>query len=169
MKNISNLTMAFFATVTLSLVGCGSGGLVSVSGNVTANDQPVAGVRVVFSPKGTAENPNPGHWSQGLTNAKGEFTLVNRNKKNGAVVGVHGVTFQFDDADPDEMEELRDALDEVREEGSKEEFDEVKKRIDEIKQLEKNRPSFSEDFSIEFTVPEGGTKEANFAVSPTKN
>ena len=169
MKNITNLAVAFFATVTLLFVGCGSGGLVPVSGKVTANDQPLAGVRVVFSPKGTADNPNPGHWSQGLTNAQGEFTLKNRNKKDGAVVGIHGVSFQYDDFDPDAMEGLQEELEETKEEGSREEFDDVRKRIDELKQLSKNRPSFSEDFAIEFTVSEGGTKEANFAVSATRN
>lgn len=169
MKNFTNFIAAFFATATLLLVGCGSENLVSVSGKVTADDKPLAGVRVIFSPHPSEENPKPGVWSHGLTNDQGEFTLVNRNKKDGAFAGVHAVSFEYDDVDADEMGDLADALEDAKDEGTKEEADEINKRIDEIKQLAKGRPTFSEDFSIEFTVPAGGTKEANFKVSPTKN
>ena len=170
MKHISNLTLSLFAAAFLLLVGCGGGeSLAPVSGKVTADGQPLAGVRVVFNPLATSDNLNPGTWSSGLTDAQGEFTLVNRNKKNGAAICTHAVTFEYDDLDADAMEELEEDMEEAQEEGLKADYDAAKKELEELKKMAKNRPKFSEDFEIQFVVPKGGTTEANFDVSATSN
>jgi len=164
MRKHTSLVVSLFSVVFLSLVGCGGNNFsnVSVSGKVTSDGAPVPGIRVVFTPEPSNGNNNPGPWSMGLTNEQGEYSLTDRYGKKGAVAGVHGVSFGYDDIDEDD-DELREDLEEARgEDGSKEEFEEVRKRIAEIEQKKKGRPRVHDDFSIEFTVPEGGTTEANF-------
>jgi hypothetical protein len=168
MKNISKLAFAFFGTASLLLVGCGgSDGLVPVSGKVTVDGQPLAGVRVVFNPLATSDNLSPGTWSSGLTNAEGEFTLVNKNRKEGAVIGSHAVQFEYDDVDADAMEDLKDDLELAKEEGSKADAAALLEEKKNIERLQKTRPRFSENFEMKFTVPDAGTKDANFEVSAT--
>ena len=165
MNDITKLAVALFATTSLTLVGCGGSdrSFSPVSGKVTSDGAPVAAIRVVFTPEPTDGNNSPGPWSMGLTNAQGEYTLESRHGKDGAVPGPHGVSFEYDDMSGDAEEELLDDLEEARgEDGSKEEVDEVRKRMAELKQKQKGRPRVSDEFSIEFVVPQGGTTEANF-------
>ena len=90
---------------TLLLGGCGGGGPVyaPVSGTVTLDGKPFGDGVVVFLPKATATNPNPGRSSAGETDAQGRFVLKTDELKNGAVVGKHlvkissrGPVMQFD-------------------------------------------------------------------------
>ena len=87
--------------------GCGGGGpkYAPVSGVVTLDGKPFNDGVVVFLPKATSENPNPGRSSAGETNDKGQFVLKTDDLKNGAVVGKHlvkistrGPVMQFDPA-----------------------------------------------------------------------
>jgi hypothetical protein len=99
----------------------------------------------------------------GLTDEKGEYSLTDRYGKKGTVAGKHGVSFGYDDIGIDEEQGLLEDLEEAKgEDGSKAEFDEVKKQIAELRQKKKTRPRVHDDFSVQVTVPEGGTTEANF-------
>ena len=164
------LAVVLVATATLSFIGCGGDGfkIAKVSGKVTSNGQPVPGIRVIFNPRLTPDTAISGPWSSGTTNDQGEFTLVTRYDKPGAVVAVHDVSFAYADVDAEELEELRDELEEAQSEGEKEEFERIKKRIEKVKGLLKGRPAISEDLMMEFEVPSGGTTEANFDVSEDK-
>jgi hypothetical protein len=80
------LILAFLAS------GCGdSHSSAPVSGKVTANGQPLAGVVVTFEPVGGGV----GQGSSGTTDASGSYTLqFVDNDQPGAALGKHQVTFQ---------------------------------------------------------------------------
>ncbi|MFT5301507.1 MAG: hypothetical protein ACI87E_003569 [Mariniblastus sp.] len=162
MKNITNLAVAFFATAILSLVGCGGDfSTAPVSGKVTFDGRPVDGIRLVFSPMPNEANTDPGPWSTAVTNSEGEYTLMTRHKEEGAAVGKHTVVFEFDDSE--DMEGLRDELEDAgSDDGSKAEFEAVKKRIADFKARQKARPRVSDLYSDFFEVKAGGMNEANF-------
>jgi hypothetical protein len=73
----------------LSCSGCGNGeNVVSVSGKVTHNDKPVAGMVVSFVPQATTASGV----STGTTDADGKYSLtVFKTGQGGAVVGTHKV------------------------------------------------------------------------------
>ena len=72
--------------------GCGSGHP-SVSGKITLDGQPAEGVKVLFSPISTKENPFPGPYAEGKTDAEGNYTLVTRDGVEGATQGKNIVEF----------------------------------------------------------------------------
>jgi hypothetical protein len=164
MKKISKLAVAFLAMSTLAWVGCNSTpySLAPVSGKVTSKDQPVSGLRIIFTPLPNAANTDPGPWSTAVTNAQGEFSLETRHNKNGAAVGNHTVSFEYEDAGASDLDELNEDLAAAEEDGSDEEAAAIRKQIADIEQQAMNRPRIAEDFTLEFTVPPGGTKKANF-------
>jgi hypothetical protein len=93
--------------VILVAGGCGGGGptYAPVSGTLTLDGKPYGDGVVVFLPKATSTNPNPGRSSAGETDEKGHFVLKTDDLKNGAVVGKHlvkistrGPVMQFDAA-----------------------------------------------------------------------
>lgn len=161
MKDMTKL-VAFFAMATLSLVGCGSSdySIAPVSGKVTHQGAPVPDLRVVFTPMPNKANKDPGPWSWAKTNDQGEFTLETRHKKAGAAVGRHTVSFEYEDAE--DMEELQIDLDDAREEGTKQEVEAIRKRIEAYRQKRQSRPRIAEDYTLYFQVPPGGSTEANF-------
>ena len=164
MKDITAWGIAFLAMASLFFSGCDKNNFsnVPVSGKVTCDGAPVAGIRVVFTPEPTAETNIPGPWATGLTNDQGEYSLTDRYKNKGAVAGEHSVMFTYDDTDED-SEDLEDDLDEARgEEGSAEEVAAVRQQLAEMKAKQKGRPKVNDDFFMKVTVPEGGTTEANF-------
>ena len=78
--------------VGLAAAGCGGGPTIApVSGKVTLDGKPYRDAVVSFQPVGSKDSPNPGRGSAGVTNDKGEFTLLYDGQKNGAVVGPHRV------------------------------------------------------------------------------
>jgi len=88
------------AAVPLAFVcvasGCGGGQgykAAPVSGTVTIDGNPVAGIVVTFQPVGAGQTPGPG--STGKTDENGKFTLrfATQDRKPGAVVGKHRVSF----------------------------------------------------------------------------
>lgn len=76
---------AFLAAVSL-IVGCGGPDLVSVSGTVTLDDEPLPGAFVTFEPL----RSDLGLASTGVTNEAGEYTL-SCGDRPGAVSGTHRV------------------------------------------------------------------------------
>ena len=162
MKNISKLAFALIATAALSFVGCGGSAFSTapVSGKVTSDGKPVASLRVVFTPMPNESNTDPGPWSTAVTNAQGEYTLETRYKKKGASVGKHTVSFEFED--PEDMDGLEDDLDAAQEDGDKDEFEAVQKRIADFKTRQQGRPRVSEDYTVIIEVQAGGTTTADF-------
>ena len=73
--------------------GCGGGESVApVSGRVTLDGQPAAGVHVGFQPLAVGDNKNPGGGSYAITDADGRYTLrLVESDRPGAVVGKHRV------------------------------------------------------------------------------
>ena len=75
----------------LCLFGCSNGDrppLGLVTGTISVDGKPTAGVGVIFSTKGFRS-------SSGITNEKGEYELTYLKDVNGAVVGDHSVRIKF--------------------------------------------------------------------------
>ena len=159
MSNFSNLTIALFGLAILSISGCGDSSIAPVSGKVTVNGKPVAGIRLVFSPKLRSEG-DPGPWSSGLTNTEGEFTLKTRYENVGAVIGEHTVAFVYDDIG--NIDTFKELFREARQEGDKAAMAAAKKDIEDFQARQKTRPKSSGDYTEDFEVPPGGTNQANF-------
>jgi len=105
---IAIFTVAAFSVS--SFVGCSGGnGMVPVSGVVTVDDQPVAGLTVTFFPEPAEGNNAPGPFSTGVTDSNGKFTLTNRYGVTGAMAWRHRVSFEYDDVDPEAMDAARDS------------------------------------------------------------
>jgi hypothetical protein len=89
---MGRLRLALLAATAgiVCVVGCDGGGrYVPVSGVVTLDGKPYGEAVVVFAPKATEGNPNPGRSSAGETDANGKFVLKTDDLKEGAVVGKH--------------------------------------------------------------------------------
>jgi hypothetical protein len=82
-------------TLVLGLcMGCSSEyQFAPVSGRVTLNGQPLAGVTVDFQPMGTTRNQEPGPGSTAITDQDGRFVLHSQldPSRKGAIVGQHQV------------------------------------------------------------------------------
>lgn len=113
--------------------------VVSVSGVVTINGKPVKDVRVAFQPTDmTKLNPGPG--SVGITDEEGRYSLKAIGLgTNGAVVGEHTVMFSY-----------------------------VWEGTDDPKPADAGPPIPGKyrKQPIKFNVPESGTQEANFDLTP---
>ena len=169
MKKIANLIAASLAIMILTFVGCSGTdfSIAPVSGKITNNGEPVPNLRVVFTPMPNEANTDPGPWSTAVTDAQGMYQLKTRYKKNGAAVGKHTVSFEFED--PEDMEGLQDDLDAAMgEEGSKEEVAAVKKRIADFRARQASRPRVTEDMTMYCEITKGGTEEANFDLAEVK-
>lgn len=82
----------------LLVVGCGKSSefpLAPVSGTVTQNGNPLAGVNVMFMPESGKGAP-----SGGLTDASGKFSLQYNNGQSGAVLGQHRVVISVPGEEP---------------------------------------------------------------------
>lgn len=167
MRNIIKFAVVLLAAATLTFMGCSGKGLAPVSGKVTFDGEPVAGITVVFLPRAEEGSAIQGPWSSGLTNAQGEYSLVTRHDERGAMIAVHDVSFSYDDAK--NLGELRADLDDAKAVGEKEEYERIKKEIAEEIIAAKSRFAISEELSRELTVPSGGSTEANFEVSREKS
>ena len=78
-----------FALATLTLIGCsGDSGpeLAEVTGTVTLDGSPVAGVNLQFTPE--SEDGSP---SYGVTDADGQYELLYSIDRSGAMPGKHRV------------------------------------------------------------------------------
>ncbi|MEM7811635.1 MAG: hypothetical protein AAF532_09180 [Planctomycetota bacterium] len=115
-----------------------------VSGTVTVNGGPAVGVTVLFKPKPTDDSMISGTTSRGVTDESGKYTLrvTAGNPRPVAVVGEHEVLLTGRELFNEE--DLKTTL---------EEGIEVTKVI-----FDDNQKSHS------FTVPPGGTSEADFTI-----
>lgn len=87
------LRRLFALVLPLALLGCGGTKVAPVSGTITLDGKPLPKVYVNFQPIGTANNPNPGSGSYGVTDEQGRFTLkLVENGQPGAVIGEHRVS-----------------------------------------------------------------------------
>ena len=129
------------AALCLAAAGCGGRGydVAPVSGTVTLDQRPVAGVHVGFQPMAPdEEHLRPGPGSYGTTDENGRFRLeVVEPAQPGAVVGRHRVRFAL-------SEEMPAVEDDVG---------------------QPTKPRLADRFldgSITFDVPRGGTDHADF-------
>lgn len=125
------------------IVGCGDSRLVPVSGTVTLDGKPTADIIVHFQPSaGNVADLQFSPSSRGATDSKGRYELKTFDGA-GAIVGEHVVTLVCRDPNNAEQDPFDDSG------------------------MEKPRqfklPPKARDGSLTFTVPDGGTEEANFA------
>jgi hypothetical protein len=94
------LCQATVLTLTVALIGCGSGGdfadTVPVSGTINLGGAPLAGAKVTFVVKGTE-----GRSASGLTDDSGKFKLTTFDTDDGAIPGDYVVTVSIPKADPE--------------------------------------------------------------------
>ncbi|MEM7455761.1 MAG: hypothetical protein AAF456_15515 [Planctomycetota bacterium] len=157
----------------LLFAGCSSEDytVVPVSGRVVLDGEtPVADVKIVFMPKGSEDDLAPGPFSTAITDANGEFVLKCRDGKDGAIIGVHRVSFERTGSDFSEeaMEEVYAMIDEARSSGDQEALDAANARL---QQLEKRRDEtvipqkYFDSRLIEFEVGEDGTSDATIELN----
>jgi hypothetical protein len=80
-----------------------------VSGIVRLDGIPLNDAQVVFMPEPVAGNSIVGPFSSAITDENGRYTLETRYGDSGAVVGVHVVTFQYEDVEPVALLESQEA------------------------------------------------------------
>jgi hypothetical protein len=132
------------ALVALWVPGCGDPKVVSVSGRVTFDGQPLAGAHVVFQPISAGKEMNPGSGSYGITDADGRYTLkVVDTGESGAFIGKHRVeiTIRSDEDDDTDRRGRRPAAKVVL------------------------SPLYNRNSRLTFEVPAKGTKEADFPLT----
>jgi len=132
--------------IGLGITGCGGSGysVAPVSGTVSVDGKPTAGIALTYQPLTSDKNKNPGPGSAGVTDANGRYTLkvvVAGQNKAGAVVGKHRVTLVTAPAPRDEADDTAHP---------------PPKELIPAKELGKAR---------EFEVPAGGTDKADFNLS----
>jgi hypothetical protein len=139
----------FVFVFLLAPLGCGKGHQVApVSGRVELDHKPLAHATVTFAPLSGKNLPI----SSGLTDEQGNFKLVvgDATQAEGAVVGEHRVSISLDTRNQ-----------------------EKKVQVKHMQQLEMLPTKYNLDSTLKFTVPPGGTKEANFldlkSDDPTKS
>ena len=122
----------------LTSVGCGkSYPLAPVSGRIEVDHKPLAHAEVTFSPLAGADQPI----STGKTDENGAFTLSlnNESRSQGALVGEHRVLISLDVRNLDK-----------------------KAVVTHMRKLEQLPARYNAQSELKFTVPAGGTTEANF-------
>ena len=145
-------------------IGCGSKpSLEAVSGTVTYAGNPLANVEVIYSPKATGSNGNPGPPSFGVTDEFGRYTLRLENGREGVIAGTHIVRFQYRDSFFDEMERSKGKLDAG--DLSESETAQLVSQIKRLQQEMANRPTVLETTEFEFEVANGGTQDADFEIT----
>jgi hypothetical protein len=139
---------AFIWAVLLMLPGCGDGHrLADVSGRVSIDGKPAPKVHVQFEPIGSAENPNPGPGSIGITDAQGVYRMRTVwPQEDGAVVGKHVVRINLQQPLASNAEAATAAELRAREAAL-------------IRQLPAR---YNEKSELTFGVPSGGTDSADF-------
>jgi len=125
------------------LIGCTAQSfqVVPVSGQVTLDGKPAAGIHVTFTPVAERPGQEVGVGSTGVTDAQGRFTLrtIAKNRRSGAVVGKHSVVFSVPaEQAPDQDVSLPPKI---------------------------VLPERFTNGSIIFEVPPGGTNKADFALT----
>jgi len=157
----SFLSQLCFLLCLATFAGCGSGGTyVPVSGTVTLNDKPAANVRVVFSPKPTADSTNTGPPSWGVTDEAGRYELKTKGGDEGVVVGAHSISFKYFDLE--NLKELKTMLGQAE---TKAEFADARKRIAHVEKELGIRGEIPDSAGRVFEVPAGGKSDADFELA----
>ena len=115
--------------------------IVPIAGRVTLDGQPVAGARVMFSPKAVAGELRAGPDSYGRTDADGRFQLQTIKGQDGAVVATHTVRFRT-------RTETEDAQGKVV-----------------IEREEVFAARYNDESELTYDVAAGGTSSADFELS----
>lgn len=152
------------------LVGCSGEdfGSVPVSGTVTLDGEPLAGVEVSFFPQPTESTSIVGPFSIGVTDADGKFELRTRYDKPGAVVGRHKVSFEYQGVDEEEAASAAEELAEAKASGDDtgEAQAAVKKAKSATKGKRKIPRRYKEEYSeVYYTVPAGGVSDVEFPMT----
>jgi len=122
-------------------IGCSSSKIAPVSGRVTLDGKPLAGVHVGFQPIAKAGNLNPGGGSYAVTDSSGQFTLLLvEGEQPGAIVGQHRVEIT------------------AKSEAPPANIDFAKRPPPKVFVPAK----YSQGSELRFEVPSGGTTAANF-------
>ena len=135
------------------IVGCSDGPkFVKVSGVVMLDGKPYSKAVVSFQPIGSPDDPNPGRGSSAYTDENGRFVLQTDDNRNGAVVGKHLVRIMTRGADVVGQDPTGGSPDETP----------INRPVDPIP------PEWNAYSNVEFTVPPGGTDQANFDIQTRK-
>ena len=165
MRNINFVSFNLLAVFLLAFSGCGSSDIAPVSGTVTSDGKPVEKLRVTFSPSAIGKNNAVGPFSIGVTDENGRFTLQTRYGDPGAFVGQHTTSYQYTDIGEDAMDEIRDQMDDAREDGDKEQFQQFQKELAKMKGKLKGRPILESRYTGTVIVPPGGTSDLKIELS----
>jgi hypothetical protein len=135
METVKTWLTIWLALAGVAFAGCDARGLVPAEGKVTLDGQPLAGVHVIFFPVGASVN-DPTMFS-GLTDANGHYVLRGQGGgPEGIAPGSYRVSLTTAVAGPND---------------------------DETTPLPQERvPAKYRDGKLQFDVPEGGAKDANF-------
>jgi hypothetical protein len=133
-----------FASLTIVIgatgAGCSSSNIAPVSGRVTLDGKPLAGVHIGFQPIAKPGNMNPGGGSYAMTDSDGQYKLLLvEGEQPGAVVGKHRVEITARSEVPANIDPPKRPPPKV--------FVPAK---------------YSRNSELTFEVPPGGTAEANF-------
>jgi hypothetical protein len=169
----SLLGPAFAMLLLPWLAGCGDEGftLAPMSGRVTIDGQPVAGLRISSEPIGGSHRPLPGPDSISTTDADGRYSLYTTDaQRRGAVVGpsririwsnpAETLSIVTDDRDPnyDPAAEINAIKAQMR--GGR------KKSQQKVVQKSGMIPlRFNDKTNLTFDVPPEGTDKADFDIS----
>lgn len=166
MKKIipSHFILGALALFALSIAGCEgeSFNTVPVSGIVSLDGEPLAGVKVVFLPQPTESTAVVGPFSSATTDANGKFELKTRYDEPGAVVGTHRVTFAYRDIDRKAITGAEPAA-EAEGDGDSSTANEsagAKSQLGKRKPIP--RQYGEEESNVKIEVPAGGMDNANF-------
>ena len=156
MRNFSLIAILLLAIVSITISGCGGdASLAPVSGTITYDGKPVPKLRVGFSPEPIGDNYAVGPFSKGVTDDQGKFTLKTRYDDTGAVVGKHKLSFQYSDISETAMMDLKSAMSDAKDAGSKEGIEDAKEKIAKLKAKLKGRPVL-QGYDIVVDVPSAG-------------
>lgn len=170
MKTKSSVVVCLFMIGLFS--GCGGDySIVSVSGTVTMDGKPEAGIQVAFGPKPVGDNLSPGPYSLGVTDENGEFELESRYGNRGAIVGPHRVTFAY--LKGDEMEQkiamAKGRFDEATNKGNSAAADKAEEEYEKLKEAMARSRSMPSRYTgregIEFEVTSGGHDDVKFELT----
>ena len=172
MKVMNSIAIPLLLVFFIAVAGCNSNrqaGIAPVSGTVTYEGKPVPKILVSLSPLPVGENYVVGPYSNGVTDSEGRFTLETRYGDAGAVVGKHSLGFQYSDISGTAMSDLRNAMGEAKETGSKEGFEKAKKKIAELKAKLKGRPVLLGRYRETIDVPADGLTDLQLELSEFGN
>ena len=169
----SHFALGALAMFIVSFAGCSgeSFNTVPVSGTVTLDDKPLAGVEVVFYPEPTESTAVVGPFSSAVTDSEGKFTLKTRYDEPGAVVGQHTVTFAYADIDAEAIADAEIAAAEAKGSGetlSSEEKAAAKSANAQLGKRKKIPAKYGDDSQVKIEVPAGGLTNADFELQSKK-